>query len=65
MLLAHERGSEDFDGMCYMNLSDYSPSIDASIKGLQDNVAKLKIVDGATGLTIFLEAGGSVDGSKN
>ncbi|KFZ50577.1 hypothetical protein N338_01029, partial [Podiceps cristatus] len=27
LLLAHGHGCEDFDGLCYMNLSDHSGSI--------------------------------------
>ncbi|KFO54208.1 hypothetical protein N302_00829, partial [Corvus brachyrhynchos] len=47
LLLAHGHGCEDFDEMCCMNLSDHSQSIHASIKALQDSVAKLKVEDSA------------------
>ncbi|KFO53668.1 hypothetical protein N302_12339, partial [Corvus brachyrhynchos] len=47
LLLVHGHGCDDFDRMCCMNLSDHSQSIHASIKALQDNVAKLKVVDSA------------------
>lgn len=63
LLLLHGRGCEDFE-MCCVNLSDHSLSIHASIKALQDNVAKLKIVDGADWFNNILETLGSLDGSK-
>ncbi|KFO55387.1 hypothetical protein N302_14141, partial [Corvus brachyrhynchos] len=47
LLLVHGHGCEDFDGMCCINLSDHSQSIHASIKALQDSVAKLKVEDSA------------------
>lgn len=50
--------------MCCVNFSDHSRSINASIKALQDNVAELKIVDGADWFNNILETGGSLDGLK-
>lgn len=64
LLLLHGRGCEDFDEMCCVNFSDHSRSIHASIKALQDNVAKLKIVDEADWFNNILETGGSLNGSK-
>ncbi|KFP77311.1 hypothetical protein N310_12073, partial [Acanthisitta chloris] len=41
LVLAHGHGCEDFEGMCYMNLSDHLHSISAIIQQLQDGVEKL------------------------
>ncbi|KFP69344.1 hypothetical protein N310_03184, partial [Acanthisitta chloris] len=40
LLLAQGHGCQDFDGMCYMNLSDQSQSIQSSIQQLQEGVHK-------------------------
>ncbi|KFQ24951.1 hypothetical protein N332_10320, partial [Mesitornis unicolor] len=45
LLLAQGHGCEDFEGMCCMNLSDYSESIHKSIQLLKDGVRKLQIDD--------------------
>ncbi|KFV40099.1 hypothetical protein N341_01885, partial [Tyto alba] len=45
LLLAHGHDCEDFEGLCYMNLSDHSQSIHASIQALQNSVAKLQVVN--------------------
>ncbi|KFQ43281.1 hypothetical protein N333_00958, partial [Nestor notabilis] len=42
LLLAQGHGCEDFEGMCCMNLSDYSESIHASIQQLKNGVFKLQ-----------------------
>ncbi|KFV69083.1 hypothetical protein N307_02587, partial [Dryobates pubescens] len=42
LLLAQGHGCEDFDGMCCMNLSDYSKSIHRSIQMLDEGVSKLR-----------------------
>ncbi|KFW04683.1 hypothetical protein N326_02559, partial [Eurypyga helias] len=41
LLLAHGHGCKDFDGMCYMNLSDHSQSIHKSIQNLMEKNKKL------------------------
>ncbi|KFQ38955.1 hypothetical protein N332_02933, partial [Mesitornis unicolor] len=46
LLLAQEHGCEDFEGMCYMNLSDHSESIHKSIGMLKKGVKKLEVDDG-------------------
>ncbi|KFO65221.1 hypothetical protein N302_07825, partial [Corvus brachyrhynchos] len=46
LLLAHGHGCKDFDGMCYMNLSDHSESIHKSIQQLREGVSKIRINDG-------------------
>lgn len=46
LLLAQGHGCQDFDGMCCMNLSDHSKSIDKNIQDLQNEVKKLQVDDG-------------------
>lgn len=46
LLLAQGRGCEDFEGMCYMNLSDHSESIYKTIQMLKEGVKKLQVDDG-------------------
>lgn len=43
LLLAQGHGCEDFDGMCYMNLSDHSVSIHKSIQDLKALTLQLQI----------------------
>ncbi|KGL88428.1 hypothetical protein N301_01398, partial [Charadrius vociferus] len=38
LLLAQGHGCEDFEGMCYMNLSDHSSSIHERLTKLRDNM---------------------------
>ncbi|XP_054373745.1 LOW QUALITY PROTEIN: uncharacterized protein LOC129046998 [Molothrus ater] len=45
LLLAHGHGCEEFEGMCWMNLSDNSASIHKKLKQLQDNMNKLTVND--------------------
>ena len=49
LLLAQGHGSQDFDCMCCINLSDHSKSIYKSIQDLQNGVKKLQ-VDGGLGI---------------
>lgn len=47
-VFSHGHGCEDFAGLSCIYLSDHSDqSVHVSNKALQDNVAKLKIVNGA------------------
>ncbi|KFP05182.1 hypothetical protein N300_03723, partial [Calypte anna] len=41
LLLAHGHGCEEFEGMCCMNLSDHSNSINRQLATLRDNMHKL------------------------
>ncbi|KFV54715.1 hypothetical protein N341_04672, partial [Tyto alba] len=41
LLLAQGHGCDEFEGMCYMNLSDHSESIFKSIQHLKDGVKNL------------------------
>ncbi|KFO52529.1 hypothetical protein N302_15426, partial [Corvus brachyrhynchos] len=36
LLLVHEHGCEDFEGLCCMNLSDHSASIHKQLQNLKD-----------------------------
>lgn len=49
LLLAQGHGSQNFDCMCCMHLSDHSKSIYKSIQDLQNGVKKLQ-VDGGLGI---------------
>jgi len=46
LFLRQDRGCQDFDGMCCMNLSDHSESIHKSVQDLQNRVKKLQVDDG-------------------
>lgn len=46
LLLAHGHACKDFEGMCCMNLSDHSESIQKSIQQLKEGVSKRRIDDG-------------------
>lgn len=41
LLLAHNHGCQDFEGMCCMNLSDHSESIYKSTANLKERVNQL------------------------
>lgn len=43
LLLSHSHGCQDFEGMCYMNLSDHSESIYKSIANLKKRVNHLQV----------------------
>ncbi|KFQ44778.1 hypothetical protein N333_02764, partial [Nestor notabilis] len=45
LLLAHGHGCEDFEGLCCMNLSDYSESVHRSIQTLKEFTGKLQVED--------------------
>ena len=42
LLLAHEHGCEEFEGLCCMNLSDHSESIHKSIQKLKDLTSQIQ-----------------------
>ncbi|KFO58512.1 hypothetical protein N302_02381, partial [Corvus brachyrhynchos] len=44
LLLAHGHSCDKFEGLCCMNLSDHSLSIQANIQALRDSVTKLRAV---------------------
>ncbi|KGL87527.1 hypothetical protein N301_09487, partial [Charadrius vociferus] len=43
LLLAQGHGSDDFEGMCCMNLSDHSESVHKSIQMLKEGFKKLQV----------------------
>ena len=43
LLLAHDHGCEDLDGMCCMNLSDHSKLIHKQLSKLQQNLNAIKV----------------------
>ncbi|KFV99896.1 hypothetical protein N326_06429, partial [Eurypyga helias] len=45
LLLAQGHGCEEFDGLCCMNLSDYSESTHKSIQTLKQLIQKLHVED--------------------
>ncbi|KFP07226.1 hypothetical protein N300_07556, partial [Calypte anna] len=45
LLLAHDHGCEDFDGLCCMKLSNNSELVHRSIQTLKHLTKKLKVED--------------------
>ncbi|KFZ60034.1 hypothetical protein N321_02706, partial [Antrostomus carolinensis] len=43
LLLAQGHGCEEFEGICFMNLSDHSESIHMATKRLRENVKQLRV----------------------
>lgn len=49
LLLARGHGCEDFEGMCCLNFSDHSKSINKKLTQIKDNLHKLKEIDDPLG----------------
>ncbi|KFV11331.1 hypothetical protein N339_00528, partial [Pterocles gutturalis] len=45
LLLAQGHGCEDFEGMCFINLSNHSESIHKNTEDLKDLTKQLKVSD--------------------